>query len=147
MLVVTQRVDIQTFISQGTQPVAIIRRNKASDVDRNRVAMINARTFDSGEWQIVQERLVANKPAVFSRDLGKSVDGLIRVPLFHYDVPEATAEILVTLGLQLGALICMQHPETAQQRTVVQGNVFTRPDDKEGDRVWLGFAVRLRRNA
>lgn len=146
MLVVTQHVDIQTAVAQGQAPLAIIRRNKASDVDTGRVVLSHGQTFDSGEWKIVQGRIVANKPPEFSRDLGKSTDGLIRVPLFYYDVGEGTAEILVTLGLQLGALVCLQQPEAARQLTIVQGNVFARPDDNKGYRVWLGFAFRLEKN-
>ena len=145
MLVVTQRVDIQDAVSKGQPPIAIIQRNKASDVDKDRVPMIHGRTFDSGEWQIAQGR-VTNKAMEFSRDLGKSIDGLVRVPLFHYDVPEATAEILVLLGLQLGALVCLQQPEAAKQLTLIQGNVFARPNEKDGYRVWLGFAFRLEKN-
>lgn len=146
MLVVTQRVDIQDAISRNQEPVAIIRRRKASDADRGRVPMTSGRTFDSGVWRVSQTRLMADKPMEFSRDLGKSVDGLVRVPLFAYEVSENTAEVLVTLGLQLGALVCLQQPESSQQLTIVQGNVFARTDGQEGYRVWLGFAFRLEKN-
>lgn len=151
MLVVVQRVNVQDAVSRGDQPVAIIRRNKASDVDAGRVPMTAGRTFDSGEWRIAQERIVVDRKPEYSRDLGKSTDGLISVPLFSYNVPEASAEILVTLGLQLGAWVTLLQPnawgDPVGKLVIVQGNVFTRPDGQEGYQVWLGFAFRLGKNA
>jgi hypothetical protein len=145
MLVVVQRVDVMPAIVRNEPPVALIRRLSGPDKDPNRTVMMHGQTHETNVWRMADFKVDERGQRVWSSDLGRSPDGLIRVKLFPYDLAESKPETLATLGIQFAALACQLLPDdvSIERLVFVVGNTVTRPDGKDGCRVWLGFAIRL----
>lgn len=150
MQITIQNVNVADAVIRNQQPICFYQRPKASDADKNRVVLATGRVFEGGEWRVASNRIYADGGIAWSIVTNRSPDGLVRIPLFPYDVKTTSAEVLVTFGLQMGSLICEQIPLEAKRLLIAQGNVFQLASEAtdahspaKGYRIWVGFAFEL----
>ena len=134
--------DVRSQIAQELQPAVLMKRGAGDDSTRN--GFSHAKIAPSGEWHILHERF-SNSERQLQWSVNRS-DLQIVIPLFDYLLPDPNPEVLVRFGAQAGALTAVLASQLRSDCLPIKmlltvGNVFQRPDGKQGFQVWAGFAA------